>query len=179
MKEESLTIRNGLVKKLRRIYGLGHDIRSNLNGQSFTTCTISKVNMSTNPRISQRLRFLRHHSLDHTLANNLEVINGILSELGLSSDFIIAATQEKTGYSINTIDLVAFVAQLLCCSHTHELVSEHSVKGNIILDKAFSAVKKSMVRAKGNKSSKLHRLLIDKCAEAGISYKTIYLPSPT
>jgi hypothetical protein len=83
--------------KLRRVYGLGHDIWSNLNGQSFTTCKLSKVNVSTNPWTLQRVRFLRHHSLDHTSANNLKVINGILSELGLSSDFIIAATQDTTG----------------------------------------------------------------------------------
>jgi hypothetical protein len=102
-----------------------------------------------------------------------------LSELGLSSDFIIAATQDTTGNSINTFNEVDHVAQLLCCSHTNELVSEHSVKGDIILDNAFSAVKKLMVRAKGNKSSKRRRLLIDKCAEAGISFKSIYLPSPT
>ena len=54
MKEESLTLRTGLGQenveeilildndndplKFRRVYRLGHDIWSNLNGQSFTTC---------------------------------------------------------------------------------------------------------------------------------------------
>jgi hypothetical protein len=75
--------------KLRRVYGLGHDIWSNLNGQSFTTCTLSKVNVSTNPWTLQRVRFLRHHSLDHTSANNLEVINGILFIYSVHDSFLI------------------------------------------------------------------------------------------
>jgi hypothetical protein len=119
--------------KLKRIYGLGHDIWSNRNGESFTTFTLSKIDTSFRPWTVKKEKFLAPHNLDHTSENNLEVITEIMTELGISTNSLISATQDTTGYSINIFNEVPHVGQLLCCSHVNELVSMHSVEDDATL----------------------------------------------
>lgn len=88
-------------------------------------------------------------------------------------------TQDTTGNSINVFDSVPFVAQLPCAAHTNELIVFHGVDDNPILLDATNSIKKLMVRAKGNCSSKRRNLLVKKCEEASVKFRNIYLPGPT
>ena len=148
------------------------------NRESFNTFILSKIDTSLRPW-TKKETFLPPHNLDHTSQNNLAVITEIMTELGISPNSLISATQNTTDNSINTFNQVSHVRQLLCCSHANELVSMHSVEDDVSLNDVFIAIRKVMVRAKGNKSSKRRKLLSDKCTQAGILFRSIYLPCAT
>ena len=165
--------------KLRRIFGFGHDIWSNRNGDSFTAATLTYIDKSAIFWELRRVRILFPHDMDHSAENNLIQCQSIAASVGISFNNFLAVVQDTTGNSINTFNPVDNVSQLLCCAHTNELICSHSVSGCPELNFGIDAIKKLLVRAKGSKSSKRRRILKSKCEEAFIPCITVYLPNTT
>lgn len=161
---------------LRRRYSLAHDIFTNDEGYSFTTMCVTHINNDCRPWKLVRVQFLWPHDSDHTSENNLANCVEVLASVGLTVRSILMSCQDTTGNSINTFDSVDHLGQLLCCSHTDELVSKHAVEDCEDLSRALDNIRKLLARARGNKSSKRRRLLISKCEEAGINAMKIVLP---
>ena len=148
------------IHKLRRIFGYGHDIWSNRNGQSFVVGTVTYINTITSPWTLERVMSLTPHKLpDHATKSNLEVCMAQLKELGIGPENLVTTCSDTTGNAVNVFDTVPFVGQLLCCSHTIELILFHGVKNDFNLSQGFDYIHKTLVRAKGQKRSKRQILL--------------------
>ena len=166
--------------KLQRIYGFAHDIWSNRNGQAFMAATLSVVNTALKPWKMESVRVLTEHEfIQHSAENNLNVCLRIINDLGISTNNILATISDTTGNAINTFNTVPSVGQLLCSSHTNELICKHAVSDYETLNNAIDSIKKLMVRAKGNKSSKRRDTLQQKCDDASINFCAVYLPAET
>jgi len=73
-----------------------------------------------------------HLRVTHTLANTLKLTEYLLTKFGLGLTDFVSATSDTASTTVNTVEVIGFIAQLPCFTHFIALLLKHAFGSGLL-----------------------------------------------